>query len=244
MAPILQELDREWDELVSSPRARRALIRWVNTTPDLAGNDNLTEVCARRRDPARCRPVMKALADLASGDEVAARTLLKMMMPGLVCLAAHVGNDDEAAIDEVISLAWERICTYPSHRGGSVAANILLDVRKRYRQHRVIEDPNSIELSEDTIDDSISVKATAATSGAVVFLSRGEADTGSRLNDWALVVCSVRDVRNRTGEVLGWCQRALIDDLLPEDAPGSRWQSVAIELERLALHPGLPRPSA
>lgn len=90
----------------------------------------------------------------------------------------------------------------------------------------------------------LEVKATAATSGAVVFLSRGEADTGSRLNDWALVVCSVRDVRDRTGEVLGWCQRALIDDLLPEDAPGSRWQSVAIELERLALQPGLPRPSA
>ena len=158
MAPILQELDREWDELVNSPRARRALMRWVNTTPDLAGNDTLTEVCARRRDPARCRPVMKALADLASGDEVAARTLLKMMMPGLVCLAVHVGNDDEAAIDEVISLAWERICTYPSHRGGSVAANIQLDVRKRYRQHRVIEDPNSIELSEDTIDESVSVE--------------------------------------------------------------------------------------
>jgi len=81
-----------------------------------------------------------------------------MMMPGLVCLAAHVGNDDEAAIDEVISLAWERICTYPSHRAGSVAANILLDVRKRYRQHRVIDDPNSIELSEDTIDGSVSVE--------------------------------------------------------------------------------------
>ena len=31
MAPILQELDREWSELATSPRARRALIRWANS---------------------------------------------------------------------------------------------------------------------------------------------------------------------------------------------------------------------
>lgn len=90
----------------------------------------------------------------------------------------------------------------------------------------------------------LEVKATAATSAPLVFLSRGEADSGSRLSDWALVVCSVRDVLNRTGEVVGWCQRGDIDDLLPEDVPGSRWQSVAIELEQLPLQPGLPRPSA
>lgn len=90
----------------------------------------------------------------------------------------------------------------------------------------------------------LEVKSTAATSGALVFLSRAEADAGSRLSDWALVVCAVRDVLNRTGEVIGWCQRADIDDLLPGDTPGSRWQSVAIELERLDLQPGLPRPSA
>lgn len=90
----------------------------------------------------------------------------------------------------------------------------------------------------------LEVKATTASSGGLVFISRAESDAGSRLIDWALVVCSVRDVLDRTGEVVGWCQRADIDALLPQDVPGSRWQSVAIELERLVLQPGLPRTSA
>ena len=151
MAPILQELDREWAELATSSRARRALMRWVNTNPDLAGNDDLGEVLACRRDPVRSQPVLRALALLAPDDEIAARTLLQMMLPGLITLAARAGNDDEAAIDEIISLAWERIRTYPCQRTSSVAANIILDVRKRYRSHRCIEVPDSIELGADPV---------------------------------------------------------------------------------------------
>ena len=158
MAPILQELDREWAELVTSSRARRALMRWVNTNPDLAGNDDLGEVLACRRDPVRSQPVLRALALLAPDDEIAARTLLQMMLPGLITLAARAGNDDEAAIDEIISLAWERIRTYPCQRTSSVAANIILDVRKRYRSHRCIEVPDSIELGGDPVDGAASVE--------------------------------------------------------------------------------------
>lgn len=158
MAPILQELDREWAELVASSRAQRALMRWVNINPALAGNDDLGEVFACRRDPVRSQPVLKALASLASDDEIAARTLLQMMLPGLITLAARAGNDDEAAIDEIVSLAWERIRTYPCQRTGSVAANIILDVRKRYRSHRCIEVPDSIELGGDPVDGTASVE--------------------------------------------------------------------------------------
>jgi len=114
MAPILQELDREWAELATSPRARRALIRWPNTNPDLAGNHDLAEVLASRRDPAKSEPVLRALASLAPHDDIAARTLLQAMVPGIVRLATRAGNDDEAAIDELVSLAWERIRTYPT----------------------------------------------------------------------------------------------------------------------------------
>lgn len=149
MAQILQQLDREWSELATSPRARRALIRWANSNPDLAGNRDLNDVLAARRDPERSGPVLKALAVLAPGDEVATRTLLQAMLPGLVRLAVVAGNDDPAAIDEVISLGWERIRTYPGHRPGSVAANVILDVRKRYRRHRRFEAPDSAELTVD-----------------------------------------------------------------------------------------------
>lgn len=54
-------------------------------------------------------------------------------------MAPRIGNDDEVAIDELVSLAWERIRSHPCGRDGSMAANILLDVRKRYRRHRCIE---------------------------------------------------------------------------------------------------------
>ena len=116
MAPILRELDREWAELATSPRARRALMRWVNTKPDLAGNHDLVDVLAARRDPARSGPVLKALASLAADDDIAARTLLQAVLPGLITLAACSGNGDDAALDEMVSLAWERIRTYPCQR--------------------------------------------------------------------------------------------------------------------------------
>jgi hypothetical protein len=58
------------------------------------------------------------------------------------------GYDDPAVIEEMVSLAWERIRTYPAGRRGSVAANVLFDVRKRYRTHRLIEAPRSPDTEE------------------------------------------------------------------------------------------------
>ncbi|MGH3849009.1 MAG: hypothetical protein ACRDRT_04790 [Pseudonocardiaceae bacterium] len=63
-------------------------------------------------------------------------------MPGLVKMASTCCSDDPAAIDELLSLAWVRIRTYPVRRPGPVAANVLMDVRKRYREHRAIEAPD------------------------------------------------------------------------------------------------------
>jgi hypothetical protein len=85
--------------------------------------------------------VRRALAVLAPSDELAARTLLQALLGGLCNLARRIGRDTDA-LDVVVSLAWERIRTYPTSRGGSVAANVIWDVRKRYRQHRRIEAPN------------------------------------------------------------------------------------------------------
>ena len=64
MAQFLQALDREWSELATSPRARRALIRWTNINTELAGNRVLTEVLVSRRDPVNAEPVLRALAVL------------------------------------------------------------------------------------------------------------------------------------------------------------------------------------
>ena len=74
--------------------------------------------------------------------------LLEALLPGLVRLAGITGYDDPAAIEEIVSLAWERIRTYPPGHWGSVAANVLLDVRKRYRAHCLIWAPRSLDTEE------------------------------------------------------------------------------------------------
>ncbi|MDP9440643.1 MAG: hypothetical protein M3P34_00350, partial [Actinomycetota bacterium] len=87
--------------------------------------------------------ILAALSRLAAGEELAARTLLQALVPGLVALARGPLAGDRTCLDELVSLAWERIRTYPTRRPGSVAANVLYDVRKNYLAHRSIESPKA-----------------------------------------------------------------------------------------------------
>ena len=145
MNRTLTELDREWRELCRSASSRLALQRWAYAEPALAGILTLEAVLVERKDDAEAAPaILAALARLAASDDLAARTLLQALMPGLVKMAATSCSDDPAALDELVSLAWERIRTYPTSRPGPVAANVLMDVRKRYREHRTIEAPDGV----------------------------------------------------------------------------------------------------
>lgn len=153
MGRTLDELDREWRRLARDPQARRTLIRWVNTHAELGGIAALDDLLAARLDPDRAEPVLKVLAKLAPADHLAARVLLQAMLPGLIRLGITAGYDDPRALDELVALAWERIRTFPPGRD-SVAPNILMDVKKRYRRHREIDAPTkgmAIRL-EDTAD--------------------------------------------------------------------------------------------
>ena len=137
MSRMLPALDAEWSRLACSPAARAALARWATDEPAMSGYGDLDEVLAARRDPATDYSVLAALARLAPADDLAARTLLQAMLPGVIRVASR--SDGDNAVDDVIGLAWERIRTYPSARPGSPAANILLDVRKQYVRHRALE---------------------------------------------------------------------------------------------------------
>ncbi len=152
MNRTLAELDREWAELDRSPATAGALEGWGTKEPALAGLRSLAAVLRERRS-SRGPEVLSALARLAGDDELAARALLHALVPGLLRLASTTCADDPLAFDEFVSLAWERIRTYPTSRPGSVAANVIWDVRKRYREHREIEDPESFGL-EPTPDDA------------------------------------------------------------------------------------------
>ena len=144
MNRTLAELDREWTDIEQRPTSGEALRLWGQAEPALAGYPSLGAVLKERKShPAMAPAMLAALARLAVDDDLAARTLLQALMPGLVKLASSVCSDDPVALDELVSLAWERIRTYPTNRPGSVAANVLWDVRKRYREHRAIEVPAS-----------------------------------------------------------------------------------------------------
>ncbi len=73
-----------------------------------------------------------------------------------------------------------------------------------------------------------------------VHVSRNEYETGTRYNDWALVVCRVTDVDERTGEIVGWAPGAALSELVPIDRDRGRWESVVIALDPEELLPGLP----
>lgn len=144
MAQILQSLNQEWSVVAGSPAARRALMRWASRSDVFAGRRQLDEIVDVCSSGERGREALRALAERAADDDLAARTLLQALLPGIACLAKQIGNDDPDGLDEMISLAWERIRTYPTHRPGSVSANVLLDVRKWYLRARGVHDKDRL----------------------------------------------------------------------------------------------------
>lgn len=135
--PILGDLDAEWRHFIHSSAAADAVERWRRHDPALAELETVEDVLALRRDQERADVVLRALVTRAPTDPVAARVVLQSILPGLVRIACWYADDDpEGAAGEVMAIAWERICSYPAHRSGEVAPNLLLDVRKQMRFDR------------------------------------------------------------------------------------------------------------
>lgn len=154
MAWIVQSLNEEWATVASSPAARRALMRWTSRNPALATAHSVDDFVDTRTRPRWGDQALRVLAAEAPDDEIAARTLLQALLGGLVRLATQVAHDDPDAVGEVVSMAWNRIRTYPSQRCGPVAGNVLLDVRKELLRTRVdgLAIPNDEAVSRSSVD--------------------------------------------------------------------------------------------
>lgn len=150
MTPIVQSLNEEWALIVDSPRARRALMRWATANPVLAPARSVGDLVDTRSHPSWGREAHQVLAREAPVDDLATRTLLQALLGGLICLSHKVGDGDPDAVDELVSLAWTRIRTYPAQRRGSVASNVLLDVRKQYLH---LKDPDTPETEPRPVFD-------------------------------------------------------------------------------------------
>lgn len=150
MATIVSSLNQEWAHVADSPAARRALMRWTARHPELGHVASVEEFVDTRHRPEWGAKALRVLAAEAPDDEIAARTLLQALLGGVVCVVGRVVHDDPDSIGEVVSIAWNRIRTYPQGRSGPVAANVLLDVRKEFLRSRAIEEcPIETEEDED-----------------------------------------------------------------------------------------------
>lgn len=91
-------------------------------------------------------------------------------------------------------------------------------------------------------DRLLEVKTTTQVidTGASIFISRHEAEVGSRNPSWALVVCEVQDIALRQARTVGWLPYRDIEPHLPHDADSGRWESASLRLPLDSVSDGIP----
>lgn len=177
---IFTVLDQEWRHFSASGQASVALARWRKVEPALATLDTVDDVLSLRRDPQRANEVLGMLVSRSGRDRVAARVVLQALMPGLVRLAVLYGRaDPETTAGDLVAIAWVRICSYPTQRIGSVAANLLFDIRKQLLAEREpmgdLPASDAVVSAEDTVIDGLFVEELAHAEATGV-IAEGAAD--------------------------------------------------------------------
>jgi hypothetical protein len=138
MTCVFDLLDREWQRLARDRAAARRL-SGVRAVAGGAGNLADLERYVRGAGPAEADAVLLALVTrvVERGDELAARVLLQLLLPGTRNLARRwwaLGDHDERAAAAVAAV-YHRIRTYPLvRRPGRIAANVLLDAARDLRR--------------------------------------------------------------------------------------------------------------
>jgi hypothetical protein len=121
-----------------------------------------------------------------------------------------------------------------------------LELAREVRRVSLLSDQLGYDINAPRVTGAprlLEVKASTAPAtnrSAVVHLTRNEADTGAALADWALVVCVVDDVEQRSGRIVGWCAGGVLVDLVPLDGTCSRWDHATVDVPVERLSPGLP----
>jgi hypothetical protein len=147
VASVLDQLDGEWRRTAADLTAARAL-------PDVCraagGARTLGDVerYVRAAGPAEADHVLVVLvARAVEGDELAARVLLQLLLPGARRLARTwwaLGDADERAA-AAVAATYDRIRGYPlARRPRRIAANILMDAASDLRRAaRAAQGPGS-----------------------------------------------------------------------------------------------------
>ncbi|MEX1171822.1 MAG: hypothetical protein WEG56_04325 [Chloroflexota bacterium] len=163
---LFAALDDEWRR-VTATTANAAPRRQWEADETLRRFVSLTELIdalrAGGRDPAAANRVLAALATRAADDDLACRTMLQALLPGLTNVAKRIGHGriDEELEAEVLTEAVARIRTYPiGRRPNAIAANVTLDVfgtiiRRRRTSPTII--PDDPVGADGDLDPSVEV---------------------------------------------------------------------------------------
>jgi hypothetical protein len=196
---VFELLEREWVRL---RRSRMAAQRLGDVCAVAGGAGSLAEVEAyvRAAGPEDADAVLLALVRRAvTGDELAARVLLQLLLPGTRNLARRwwaVGDHEERAAVAVAAV-WQRICRYPvARRPGRVAANILMDAARELR--RAVS-PAVVTLAADPVAPEVPVAVHAAVELAEVLLDA--VDDGVLDRDDAMLIARSRIAGHRVADI-------------------------------------------
>lgn len=115
MVTLREALEREWEHLVASEEAARALDHWQRIDPRLAGAGSVAGLVAaanRPGQPEESNAILAGLLELSGQDPLARRCLLQALLPVLVSLAGRypsAGETPDERLQQVLALALERI---------------------------------------------------------------------------------------------------------------------------------------
>jgi hypothetical protein len=203
-------------------------------------------------------PDVMLVALLLAGVEVSHRSTGLPVRPAAVRSRVRDCVEDERFTTESIAAMLGRFdATYRTQVGDVGEFHVLQELRmelvdagheqlaRTVRHVSRISDGYGYDIAAPRVhgpDRLIEVKSTTHIDkgNAVVFISRHEADVGSRHTNWALVLCEVLDVEGSLATTIGWLRYADIESALPADSDTARWESASIRLSINDLADGLP----
>ncbi|MDQ6797181.1 MAG: hypothetical protein M3011_03985 [Actinomycetota bacterium] len=201
---IFAGLYQEWTGLATTPTTTATLRRWGSEDPNLTGLTTMAELAeaAHSRDHGRSNDILFALARRAGTDDLAARTLLQLMLPGLYALTRRcrrLGPFDERA-SMVLATAFERIRTYPLTRPGRVTTNIMLDTMRRVYDAARVQD--RLDDHDGLRDDEAAGPVQSGTSELLELLAWAQ-ERGHLSADAASLIALVRVVEVPVVDLVG-----------------------------------------
>lgn len=195
-----EALDREWRSLCRRHRRNDRVTSWARSEPALQNVATLADVIPDRATD-RTSTFQALVSITRSGDQLAARALLQLMIPGLVRLAVRLRSTQRPELaDDLIAATWRHIARIQHgdlrcHTADYILRSARRDVFYRPSQQRR-------ELLARRTDPSLEDRALAARtlpdselgseSIAKSILVRAEAD--GRISPSAHMVVWLRDV--------------------------------------------------